>query len=339
MSAASGARRLGIALAGAGAISHYHLVAWSREKRAEVVAVCDPDIARARARAEQAGAARVYARLEDALADGGIDAADIASPRATHAALVELAADRGIPALCQKPLARSLAEAEALAAQVAGSARVMVHENWRFRPWYRLAREWLDRGLLGSLQQADMATLSSGMLSNETGERPLLVRQPYMLTERRLMIADVLIHHLDVLRWLFGPLSVLDARMANTLPGLVIGETLAVIFLKTGTGAPITLRGSMVAHGAPVRTGDRLEAMGAAASIHLDVTTLSLLGREARRQRFEFEPSYQQSFDSAVSHFVDCLADGRPFETDITDNLETLRLVENAYAAAGGSPP
>jgi hypothetical protein len=41
------------------------------------------------------------------------------------------------------------------------------------------------------------------LLPNETGERPLLVRQPYMLTERRLVMADVLIHHLDVLRWLF----------------------------------------------------------------------------------------------------------------------------------------
>jgi predicted dehydrogenase len=338
MSAASG-RRLRVALAGAGAISHYHLVAWSREKRAEVVAVCDPDIARARARAKEAGAARVYTRLEDALADGDIDTVDIASPRATHAALVELAADRGVSALCQKPLARSLAEAEALATLIAGRARVMVHENWRFRPWYRLAREWLDHGLLGSLQQADMATLSSGMLPDETGERPLLVRQPYMLTECRLMIADVLIHHLDVLRWLFGPLSVLHARMANTLPDLVIGETLAVIFLQTENGAPITLRGSMVAHGAPVRTGDRLQAMGAAASIHLDATTLSLLGREARSQSFDFESSYQQSFDSVISYFVDCLADGRPFETDIADNLETLRLVEDAYAAAGGSPP
>jgi predicted dehydrogenase len=339
MSAPSGRRRLRIALAGAGAISHYHLVAWSREKRAEVVAICDPDIARAPARAEQAGAARVYTRLEDALADGDIDAVDIASPRATHAALVELAADRGIPALCQKPLARTLAEAVALAARAAGRVRVMVHENWRFRPWYRLAREWLDRGLLGNLQQADMAMLSSGMLPNETGERPLLVRQPYMLTERRLVIADVLIHHLDVLRWLFGPLRVLDARMANTLSGLVIGETLAVIFLQTEDGAPVTLRGSMVAHGAPVRTEDRLEAMGAAASIHLDATTLSLLGPEARHERFDFEPSYQQSFDSAISHFVDCLGDGRPFETEISDNLETLRLVEDAYAAAGRSPP
>lgn len=339
MSPADGGQRLRVVLAGAGAISHYHLLAWSHEARAEVVAVCDPNAARARVRAEEFGIRRTYASLEDALADGDVDAVDIATPRATHAALVELAVDRGVAALCQKPLARTLAEAEALAQRVAGRIPVMVHENWRFRPWYRRAWEWLDRGLLGGLQQADMAMLSSGMLPDETGERRLLVRQPYMLTEHRLMIADVLIHHLDVLRWLFGPLRVIGARTANTLPDVVVGETLATIFLETRDGAPVTLRGSMVAHGAPARTEDRLEAMGRAATIRLEGTTLLLMGRAEQRESFDFPQSYQQSFDAAIRHFIDRLSDGQPFETGIADNLETLRLVEDAYAAAGGSPP
>lgn len=334
-----GQGKLRVALAGAGAISHYHLVAWAREQRAEIVAVCDPDAGRSRGRATEAGAGRIYASLKDALADGGIDAVDIASPRATHAELVELAVDAGVPALCQKPLARTLAEAETLAASISGRARVMVHENWRFRPWYRLARQWLAQGLAGRLEQADMAMLSSGMLPNELGERPLLIRQPYMLTEPRLMIADVLIHHLDVLRWLFGPLKVLGARTANTLPGLVIGETLAVVFLETAAGAPVTLRGSMVAAGMPVRTQDHLEAIGSRATIHLDDTTLSLHGEVQKAERFDLAESYQESFDAAIRHFVDCLADGRPFETEVADNLETLRLVEDAYDAAGASPP
>jgi predicted dehydrogenase len=41
------------------------------------------------------------------------------------------------------------------------------------------------------------------------------------------------------------------------------------------------------------------------------------------------------SFDGTIAHFVDCLASGARFETDATDNLETLRLVEHAYWAAG----
>ena len=71
------------------------------------------------------------------LAAEEIDALDVASPRETHAAWVEAAAARGIDVLCQKPLTPTLAEAEALVQRVGARVRLMVHENWRFRPWYR----------------------------------------------------------------------------------------------------------------------------------------------------------------------------------------------------------
>ena len=44
---------------------------------------------------------------------------------------------------------------------------------------------------------------------------------------------------------------------------------------------------------------------------------------------------YQASFDGVIAHFVDCLETGAAFETNPVDNLETLRLVEHAYWAAG----
>ena len=44
------------------------------------------------------------------------------------------------------------------------------------------------------------------------------------------------------------------------------------------------------------------------------------------------------SFDGAIGHFVDCLASGAAFETDVLDNLETLRLVDQAYAATDAGP-
>jgi hypothetical protein len=36
-----------------------------------------------------------------------------------------------------------------------------------------------------------------------------------------------------------------------------------------------------------------------------------------------------------MTEFIRCLKDGKPFETDRLDNLETLRLMESVYAAAG----
>src|SRR5262249_4371434 len=123
------------------------------------------------------------------------------------------------------------------------------------------------------------------------------------------------------------------ARTAHTLCE-VRGETLAVIFLETAAGAPVTLHGAMAAAGFPARTGDSLEVVGSKASARLDGLELSLLGPEPRHETFDFARDYQGSFDGAIAHFVDCLCGGKPFETDVLDNVETLRLVEASYAAA-----
>lgn len=324
---------LRIAMVGAGMISHHHLIAWSRERRAVVVAICDPDVDRARQRAGEFGIAAAFDGLESLLAAETIDALDIASPRETHAALVDIAAARSIPVLCQKPLAPTFAEADALARRVDGRIRLMVHENWRFRPWYRSLKRCADDGIFGELRWAGMATISSGLLPDAAGKRPALERQPFMAHEKRLAIAEVLIHHIDVLRWLLGPLKLLSARTARKLAA-VEGETLASLFLETATGAPVTLIGDMAAPGFSARTDDRLELAGSRASAVFDRSMLTLMGGVERREQFDFDAGYQASFDAVIGHFIDRLLDGGPFETDVSDNLETLRIVEQAYAAA-----
>src|SRR5262245_29379893 len=128
---------LRVALAGAGMISRHHLIAWSRRSDAKVTAICDPDRGRAAERAAAFGIPAVHESLEALLASETVDAVDIASPRETHAPLVLLAAEHGLPVLCQKPLTPTLTEGIALVGAHAGRARLMVHENWRFRPWYR----------------------------------------------------------------------------------------------------------------------------------------------------------------------------------------------------------
>jgi D-apiose dehydrogenase len=324
-----------IAVAGAGMISWYHLVAWRNlGPRARLVAVCDPDLDRARRRAQEFGVPAVYQDADAMLAGEGIDALDVASPRETHAAWVEAAAARGIDVLCQKPLTLTLGDAERLVRRVAGRTRLMVHENWRFRPWYRELGRWIAAGELGEVVLARLAMISSGFLPDASGRRPALERQPFMAGEARLMIAEVLIHHLDLVRFLCGPLRVVAARAARTLPE-VRGESVATIFLETAAGAPVVVTGTMAAPGYPSRPPDRLEIVGTRASAVFEDSTLSLLGDRPRSQRYDPDQGYQASFDGVIAHFADCLETGAPFETDPADNLETLRLVEHAYWAAG----
>ncbi len=137
--------QLRVGLAGAGFVSGFHLAAWRRVANASVVAICDPNIERAWQQAAKFDVPAAYATIEEMLLHEAPDALDIATPRETHTDLVRKAYAARTPTLCQKPLAPSLAEALALAANIGPGFRLMVHENWRFRPHYRRIQGWLAR--------------------------------------------------------------------------------------------------------------------------------------------------------------------------------------------------
>jgi nucleotide-binding universal stress UspA family protein len=154
-----------------------------------------------------------------------------------------------------------------------------------------------------------------------------------LIHERRLLIGETLIHHLDVLRWLAGPLRVVGARIQRAIPE-VEGETVAAILLETAGGTPLVITATTAARGFPARTQDRLIFVGHKGTAILEGSQLQLLGPNPRRDSYDFDEGYQASFDGAISHFIECLRSGDHFETDPVDNLETLRLVENAYRMA-----
>src|SRR5207248_2730700 len=147
-------------------------------------------------------------------------------------------------------------------------------------------------GDLGRILEGRMLMMSSGFLPDARGQRPALVRQPFMENEARLLIAESLIHHLDAVRWLVGPLRVVSARTARTID-VVKGETQATVLLENFSGAPIVVSGNMTAHGFPARTQDRLELIGSRATATLDGTELRLLGSSPRHESYDHEVGYQ----------------------------------------------
>lgn len=326
---------LRIGLVGAGMVSRHHLIAWAAiADQARVVAIADPSADSAARRAGEFGIALTCSSLEAMLAATELDAVDIAAPREMHAPLVRLAAKRHLPVLCQKPLAPNLSEATELAAEVADQTRLMVHENWRFRGYYRDAAAWLRDGRIGTIKQVQLTLLTSGVLPGPDGLRPALERQPFMRGERRMLVAEVLIHHLDTLRMLLGPLRVTAARLSRSSDQLV-GEDGAVIQLETNNGAGVSVFASFAAHGHPATQVDRLEILGDKGAIRLDGATLTCAGASPREQAYDLATEYQGSYNRTIAHFVKSLRDNTSFETAPPDNLETLRLVEDCYRLSG----
>jgi len=332
------AQPLRVGMVGAGWVSQHHLRGWARQAgRAEVVAIADPSEAALRARAAEFGVPGAFPSAEAMLAAQPLDLLDICAPREFHADLVRLAARHGLPTLCQKPLAPDLAQAERLVAEVGSAIRLMVHENWRFRDYYRRIRQWLEAGSVGAVRQVHLEFLSSGMIPGEDGQRPAVARQPFLREVDRLLVTEVLIHHLDTLRFLFGEMDVLASRLARTSDEIA-GEDAGTILLESrGSGAPVSIVASMAVHGAPAAPTDRLRVFGQEGTIELDGGSLALTGRTQARESFDLAASYGDSYARVIAHFLDRLQDGGPFETSPEDNLETLRLVEDVYLRAG--PP
>jgi predicted dehydrogenase len=324
---------LAVAVAGAGMISRYHLLAWKKLYNVRVVGIADPIRDKVQERAREFGISAVFDDVATMLDELRPDILDIASPVETHASVAHLAAQYGIAILCQKPVAPTYAEAASLM-PLADTVPFMVHENWRFRAPYRFARDWICQGLIGTVHRFVISTESSGLLSQNGDTPAALVRQPFFASMPRLMIFEALIHHLDLARTLCGELTVTAASVTHTCSA-VRGEDRAIVQLQGEDSIGVVIGDYAVPGRPPVGT-DSVQIVGSAGQILFDGERLSLVGPngEIRSQRFERETVYQSAFDGAIQHFLDRFRKGQTFETSLTDNLRTLRLVEDSYQLA-----
>jgi predicted dehydrogenase len=326
-------RRVGVA--GAGWVTQYHLPAWaSHNTRAKVVAIADPSEAARGRRARDFGIAGVHASAEAMLAAETIDILDICTPVDAHAPLVRTAAERGIAVLCQKPLATDLGEAQRLVAALGPEARVMVHDNWRFRATYRRIREWIDAGVVGDIRRVQLDYVSSGMIPDASGARPALVRQPNFRALPRLLVMEVMIHHLDTLRFLLGELDLVAATMARSNDDIAGEDVATITFHSARHRAPVLVAGNLAVHGEEQQARDQLRIYGSKATIVLDGYRLTSTGAVSVSADFDPVATYEGAYAAAIGHFLDGLESGARFETAPVDNLKTLALVEAAYAAA-----
>jgi len=224
---------LSVALIGCGFFSGEHQAAWARIPRAQVVALVDPDLGKARAAAARFPEAQVFSDAETMFAGAKPAVVDIVTPPATHRALVAAAAERGIAAICQKPLAPTLAEAVALVeeAERAGTTLV-VHENFRFMPWFQEAKRVLEQGLLGT----PLGVFFRLRPGDGQGPDAYLSRQPYFQRMERFLVHETAIHLIDVFRYLLGEMTGVFARLKR-FNAAIAGEDAGVIVFDFASGA------------------------------------------------------------------------------------------------------
>lgn len=223
--------RLRVAGVGAGYFSQFHYDAWTRMDDVELVGLCDLDAARASQAAARWSAPQSFTNAAEMLDRLKPDLVDIITPPAAHLSLIQLAAGRRINAICQKTFCLSLAEARQ-AVQTAEAARILlvVHENFRFQPWYGEIKRRLVSGELGQVYQATFR-LRPG---DGQGAEAYLDRQPYFQTMERFLVHETAIHFVDTFRFLFGEVAGVFADLRRLNPVIAGEDSGIVIFHHAG---------------------------------------------------------------------------------------------------------
>ena len=215
--------------------------------------------------------------------------------------------------------------------------RLMIHENWRYRPWYRAMRAEIDAGAIGRPLRLRIAHRDTRAL------RPNgFADQPYQATMRKLILMDMGCHLVDAARYLIGEIQTVSATTGR-FGRSNVGEDVAMLAVYFAGGALGLLDLSWTA--VPDRA--RLEwalnetvAEGSAGTLRLltdgSLELISPTGKCERRPVAlpPYDQVYGDVYVAAQRHFIEGLVTGAEHETRASDNLKTMDVVWAAYRSA-----
>ena len=324
---------------GSGYFAGFQYRAWTnRIPEVEVTAMCNRNIEKARPMMEEFNIPRHYTNYIDMLNEEKPDIVDIIAPPDTHLEMCKAAADRGIDIICQKPLAPTLEEAREIVEYVdRKNVRFMVHENWRFQPWYREMKELIKKGVIGDVHSMYFRS----RMGDGWGENAYIPRQPYFRTYPRFLVYENAIHFIDTFRFLFGEVKEVYATLRK-LNKVIKGEDSAKIFFRFKNGVEAIWDANR--YNEPTVDNPRLtfgnclmEGSKGSVRFYEDARiTIQKLGEREEEYHYEYS-DIDFSADCVYTtqrHFIDCLNTGDEFETNGHDYLKSLAVQEPVYKSA-----
>jgi predicted dehydrogenase len=317
-----------VGLLGAGFIGATHAQAYAAIEGAQLVAVADANRPAADALAGQYGA-KTYYDAEALLADGSVDVADVCLPTFLHERYVVAAAEHGKHVLCEKPVALSLEQVDAMIAAVERAGVIaMVAQVIRFWPQYVVIRELLQSGALGQPLIAKAARLASAPRWGNWFADPALSGGA---------VLDLHIHDLDFVCWLFGrPRSVyaVGAQSATGAWDDVVSS------LDFGTVKAAVEASFLMPAGFPFTMAFRLAGSKACVDFRLGGTTQVDQRDQAATELVVYrdgaEPEHppvsgEDAYLAEIRYFVECVAAGR--QPALATLSEARGVLEVALAA------
>ncbi|MEM8901464.1 MAG: Gfo/Idh/MocA family oxidoreductase [Bacteroidota bacterium] len=328
---------------GAGYFSHFQYEAWNRIPEVEITALCNRGEEKGKQVQQQYSIQNFYTDYLHMLDQEKPDFVDIITPPDTHLEMTKLAVDRGIHVICQKPLAPTYQEAHQLVQHAEPSgARLMIHENWRFQPWYREIKQMIDQEVIGQVHTAYFRK----RMGDGWGEDAYIPRQPYFREYPRLIVYENGIHFIDTFRYLFGEVKAVFARLRKLNP-VIQGEDWAIIHFEFANGMEALWDANR--YNEPNYENPRftfgemlIDGLGGSIRLYPDGRLSSQpLGAKEEAHTYEYQ-DVNFSGDCVYAtqrHFINCLLSGEPFETNGPDYLQSLKVQEATYLSAAEKRP
>ena len=320
------------AVLGAGRIGRVHAANIAAHPHADLLCVADVHHSAAQALADEMNACAVS--VEAAL-HAEVDAVLIATSTDTHADLIEAASTQAKAIFCEKPIDLDTPRARA-AVNTAAAAGVplAVGFNRRFDPSFAALKARLDDGEIGGLHMLSIT-------SRDPAPPPL----DYIRVSGGLF-RDMMIHDLDMARWLLGEpvVSVFAAGSVLIDPNIAaVGDVdSAVVTLSTASGKLAQISNSRQAVFGYDQRVECLGERGLLAVSNQREDRVESAGREGFRSaplKHFFLERYAQAYRAELDAFIEALRRGDRPRPNGEDGVAALALADAAQASLDAGAP
>ncbi len=323
-------QRFRVAVVGVGNIAQtVHLPLLKRLPEVELVAVCDRVGSKARLVAERFGVPHAFSRLDELWHLEGLDIVDICTTTDAHPEIACAALEHGKHVFVEKPLSRTLAEAQQVAAAVAASGcHLMVGMNHRFRPDATLLKSYLRRGELGRIYY-----IKAGWLQPRQKEQRWLTQADISGGG---VLLDLGIVMLDLILWMydFAPVRSVHAALFYHQTRLVEDIVVATLYFADGSIATLECSWSLMrpenlyyCNLFGTRGSGYLNPFRLVRQVEGEFVTLHAEGQA----RLPSARQYAHSYQAEWQHFLNVLRGNLPPMSTAQEAVHRMRIVEALY--------
>ena len=325
-----------IGIIGCGKIAQVrHIPEYAGHPQARLSGFSDLNQERARELAKKWGG-KAYSSWEEMLADPGIDAVSVCVANNAHAQLSIAALRAGKHVLCEKPMATTLEDCEAMVAAARESGKfLMIGQNQRLTKAHQKARELVENGTLGKILTF-RTTFGHG--GPETWSVDPGKNTWFFDKNKAAMgaMADLGIHKTDLIQYLLGQTVVETTAKVTTLDkrgadGQLIGvDDNAICIYRMSGGAMGTMTASWTFYGAEDNSTVLYGTKGILRIYDDPAYSLKLITADGEKVLYELEAiqtNDNQTKSGVIDCFMDCLVNNTPPAISGQSVLTAMRAV------------